>query len=66
MTHFFCSVCIEIKSSLEINSDDCAVVAKFARDAKGSRTFVISRDPTPRTYGNVSCIPWTSMAKEIW
>lgn len=58
-------ILIEIKSGSRLQEQHCSRLSAFAKDIKHSRAVLISRDPIPKRFGAVECLPWLQLLEEI-
>lgn len=58
-------VFVEIKSSDQVSVDDCKSLIKISKNLDVV-PLLLSRDPNPKTYENVRCLPWQEGLKELY
>ena len=49
---------VEIKSTERVTDEDVRSLTRLGKDVPNSIAFCLSRDPTPKKIGVVSCLPW--------
>jgi uncharacterized protein len=52
---------IEIKSTSRITKDHAEVLNGLADDFPHGELYVLSNDPTPKSYGRVQCVHWSAI-----
>jgi len=56
---------VEIKSTERVSDEDIGSLTRLGKDVPNSEAFCLSRDPTPKKIGAVSCLPWQQGLIEI-
>jgi predicted AAA+ superfamily ATPase len=56
---------VEIKSTERVADEDIRSLIQLGKDVLNSEAFCLSRDPTPKKIGSVSCFPWQQGLIEI-
>lgn len=56
---------IEIKSATTIREDHVNSLAFMGKDFPDAELFCLSRDPTPKKFGRVLCLPWEKGLMEL-
>jgi predicted AAA+ superfamily ATPase len=59
------TVLIEIKSTDSVNDTDCASLNRFIHDIVPSEAYCVSRTTIRKKIGNVLCIHWCELFKEL-
>jgi predicted AAA+ superfamily ATPase len=56
---------VEIKSTERVTEEEIRSLTRLGKDVENSEAFCLSRDPTPKKIGAVSCLPWQQGLIEI-
>ena len=59
-------LCIEIKSSAEINKEDLKAFIKITKDIENCESIVISQDRFMKKFDHVTCYPWREALLEFF
>ncbi len=59
-------ILIEIKSSTQITEKDAKTLTQFHKDFKNATSYILSRDPIQKKYGEIIALPWETGIQTVF